>query len=317
MGIALGVHDILFQDQKDSVINPRATSVFLVFSSEKTFEEYKISSFMGLGTGKIGSDPNTQETESSTGGIFVGILFNTPYLKENGGIDLIGEYDGKGINIGANIPVTSDYNLNVGITHFENFGSFGASETVLDQEAPSISFGLTMKIPKHSTKNKRISQKEANLKKERENHNSIFDAEVQRLKDSLYVAESSLEKLGNEKSLLEQNIANFEDSTRVMYLKNHVSNETTNETMKHLAKSLRLYYKADYKGALKETELAIQLNPNLALAYARRGSIYFKLGDSQRAMMNWNMALKIDPEYDEVRQIIKVLKQDKLNPTTN
>ena len=56
--------------------------------------------------------------------------------------------------------------------------------------------------------------------------------------------------------------------------------------------------------------MAIQLNPDLAIAYARRGSIYFKLGDVQRATINWNLALKLDPEYDDVRNILRVLKEN-------
>jgi Tfp pilus assembly protein PilF len=61
--------------------------------------------------------------------------------------------------------------------------------------------------------------------------------------------------------------------------------------------------------ALNEVDIAIQLNPNLSLAYARRGSIYYKMGDIQRATINWNLALQIDPEYDDVRNILKVLQE--------
>ena len=58
-------------------------------------------------------------------------------------------------------------------------------------------------------------------------------------------------------------------------------------------------------------EMAIQLNPDLAIAYARRGSIYYKLGDTQRATINWNLALKLDPEYDDVRNILRALKENR------
>ncbi|GAG14713.1 unnamed protein product, partial [marine sediment metagenome] len=58
-------------------------------------------------------------------------------------------------------------------------------------------------------------------------------------------------------------------------------------------------------------EMAIQLNPDLAIAYARRGSIYYRLGDVQRATINWNLALKLDPEYDDVRNILRMLKEDR------
>ena len=79
--------------------------------------------------------------------------------------------------------------------------------------------------------------------------------------------------------------------------------------MKHLSRSLKFYYEGDYISALNEAETAIELNPNLAVAYARRGSIYFQLGDIKRASINWNMALKLDPDYDEVREILRSVNQ--------
>ena len=58
--------------------------------------------------------------------------------------------------------------------------------------------------------------------------------------------------------------------------------------------------------------MSLELNPNLALAYARRGSIYYKLGDVQRATINWNLALRLDPEYTDVRNILKALSESKM-----
>ena len=69
---------------------------------------------------------------------------------------------------------------------------------------------------------------------------------------------------------------------------------------------------AELVEALKEVDLALELNPDLALAYARRGSIYYKLGDVQRATINWNLALRLDPEYDDVRNILKALNENRL-----
>ena len=69
--------------------------------------------------------------------------------------------------------------------------------------------------------------------------------------------------------------------------------------------------------ALQEVELALHLNPELAVAFARRGSIYFKLGDEQKAIINWNLALKLDPEYEEVRTILQALHENRLKSATN
>ena len=36
------------------------------------------------------------------------------------------------------------------------------------------------------------------------------------------------------------------------------------------------------------------------------------MGQVQSASINWNIALKLDPEYDEVRDILEALKSNKL-----
>ena len=61
--------------------------------------------------------------------------------------------------------------------------------------------------------------------------------------------------------------------------------------------TLSFYYTQNYRDALEETDKAISIFPNLAIAYARKGSIYYRLGDQDRATVNWNIALKLDPEY--------------------
>ena len=81
-----------------------------------------------------------------------------------------------------------------------------------------------------------------------------------------------------------------------------------NRASRHISRALRYYYEQEYNQALIEIDKAIDLNPNIALAYARRGAIYYKLGDFQRATMNWNIALKLDPEYVEVKNILIAIK---------
>jgi len=101
------------------------------------------------------------------------------------------------------------------------------------------------------------------------------------------------------------------DSVRNMQLRIQMMKSNINYTMRHLSSSLQNFYEENYRDALQEVEMAIQLNPDLAIAYARRGSIYYRLGDVQRATINWNLALKLDPEYDDVRNILRMLKEDR------
>ena len=141
------------------------------------------------------------------------------------------------------------------------------------------------------------------------------DFEIAKLKDSLRVFESEIKYLTSEVAQLRQKTAVLEDSVRSAKLARHAMEQNINLALKHLSRSLRYFYAGDYREALQEVEAAIDLNPNLALAYARRGSIYYKLGDIDRATINWNLALRIDPEYDDVRNILRALNENRLRST--
>ena len=51
----------------------------------------------------------------------------------------------------------------------------------------------------------------------------------------------------------------------------------------------------DYNKALNEFTRAIELNPNLAMAYLMRGTTYAMLNDGPKARKDYNVAIKIDP----------------------
>ena len=75
---------------------------------------------------------------------------------------------------------------------------------------------------------------------------------------------------------------------------------------------LKYYYSNEYHLALKELDKTIKYLPNLAVAYARRGSIYYKLADLDRATVNWNYSLQLDPEYEDVKNILLKIKNNAL-----
>ena len=106
----------------------------------------------------------------------------------------------------------------------------------------------------------------------------------------------------------------YQDSLNSLILDSKVNLSNHNKSMRYLSKSLRLYYQGDFKQALIEVDQAIALQPNTAIAYARKGSIYYKLNQLDRATLNWNVALKLDPEYTEVRDMLNALKDNKLRP---
>ena len=56
-------------------------------------------------------------------------------MKENGGLDILLEYDGDGINLGTALPINKAWTINLGITHFENISKFGEMLEEISKES--------------------------------------------------------------------------------------------------------------------------------------------------------------------------------------
>jgi len=320
VSLSAGIQDVLYRRDGNDVMRIDDISFFSVLTSRKSFDNYTLSINVGAGTGKVKYDPHinsSDNTLSSGSGLFLGFNLNTPYLSRNGGIELIVEYDGNGINMGTIIPFTNDYSMSIGMTHINNLGGF-ASETKLSDDdyqqlqpdAPAVSMGLTMNIP---------NAPEPSLLDASEFPEDITSRELEllnqisTLQDSINLINNEIVILSDNNLLLQHKVAMFMDSTRVFYLKEQANQSITNRVARHLTRCLRYFYDEEYKDALLEIDKAIDLNPNIALAYARRGSIYYKLGDFQRATMNWNIALKLDPEFEEIQELLLAYKEERLN----
>jgi len=334
ISISIGLQDIVFQNQNDEglQLNPDKLSFFTVINSEKTIGSYAMKTFMGFGTGSLAPiTPDTGsvavDTTNNTSiktGVFLGFILNTPYFKNWGGLDLVGEFDGTGVNVGLRIPLTSDYRLNIGFTHIEKLPEWN---TKYWTGHPGITFGIDMSVPKKGSVSQ-SSGTSAPLPASVETINGdgtradvdstllAADFAVIAIKDSINMMNNEMRNLITRLSAKEQESRFLEDALKTLRLDKNVAEKKTNEAMRHLSRSLRYFYQGDYRGALKEVEAAIDENPGLALAYARRGSIYYKLGDIQRATIDWNLALRLDPEYDDVRNILKALRENRLQTTS-
>ena len=316
VSLSAGIQDILYKaDGNEKQIDIDDMSIFAVLTSRKTFDNYRLSINVGGGTGKVKYDPHITSTNDIGTGLFLGFNLNTPFLSRNGGMDLIVEYDGTGINMGTVIPFTNDYSMSIGMTHINSLGEFGSESKVgedyqsLQPDAPAFSIGLTMNIP---------NAPEISLLDASEYPNNISERELELL-NKIAMLEDSLNLMNNENTLLSDNnlllqhkVAVFMDSTRVFSLKEQANHAINNRVARHLTRCLRHFYQQEYRDALTEIDKAIDLNPNIALAYARRGSIYYKLGDMQRATMNWNIALKLDPEFEEIQELLLASKEERL-----
>ena len=343
ISVSVGLQDIVFQSDQTSEemlsLNTSLLSAFLVLSSEKDLGEYKFNTYFGFGTGGLapvdadtlpavlGDDGKViSDTSSETNaGVFIGFLMKTPYFSKRGGMDIVGEFDGTGVNVGLRIPLTSDYRLNLGFTHMEKLPEWGNRYW---SGHPGFTLGFDMAVPRDPrarvqsgpsgptnlyTKDRSSANGEgSSIPIHRDSTVAMANVAVETLRDSMALMNNEMRNLLVRLNAMEQNSKFLSDSLSSLKLETNVSEKNMNEALRHLSKSLRYFYAGDYREALKEVDLALELNPDLALAYARRGSIYYKLGDVQRATINWNLALRLDPEYTDVRNILKALNENKL-----
>jgi len=341
ISLSVGLQDVVFQNEQTSnqvlSLNTSLLSFFTVLASEKDLGEYKMNTYMGFGTGglapmdTLGNTPiDTLETESESdgtnAGVFLGFVLKTPYFGKKGGMDIVGEFDGTGVNVGLRIPLTSDYRLNLGFTHIEKLPEWGSRYWV---GHPGFTLGLDMAVPRDPKRKllggpsgpvdiygPRGAMPQGNgletVSLHRDSTVAMADFAVSTLRDSMSLMNNEMRNLMVRLSAMEQESQFLSDSIKSIKLDANISEKNMNEAMRHLSRSLRYFYAGDYREALKEVDLSLELNPNLALAYARRGSIYYKLGDVQRATINWNLALRLDPEYTDVRNILKALHENNL-----
>ena len=331
ISLSAGLQDIVFQNNQDAEqvlsLNTDLLSFFLVLASEKDLGDYKMNTYMGFGSGGLGPMDSikvvTDTTQQGNAGVFVGFLLKTPYFARTGGMDIVGEFDGTGVNVGLRIPLTSDYRLNLGFTHIERLPDWDSRYWT---GHPAFSLGLDMAVPRvpsgqvpHVGPSGRpmvpgmpVPEGYETVPMYRDSTIAMADFAVKSLRDSISMMDNEMRNLMVQLSAKEQESKFLDDSLRSLKLDQNVSDKNMNEAMRHLSRSLRYFYAGDFRESLKEVDLALELQPDLALAYARRGSIYYKLGDVQRATINWNLALRLDPEYDDVRNILKALHENRL-----
>ena len=73
----------------------------------------------------------------------------------------------------------------------------------------------------------------------------------------------------------------------------------------HMQRGLEFYYKGQYQLALEEYKLVVNLVPNFSMAYARLGSIYYKLQDLENSKLSWEKALELDPSNQSLKIFLK------------
>jgi len=331
ISLTVGLQDVVFQNDQTSdeilSLNTSLLSFFTVLASEKDLGEYKMNTYMGFGSGGLAPMDTIEvdpDSVSTSAGVFLGFVLKTPYFARRGGMDIVGEFDGTGVNVGLRIPLTSDYSLNLGFTHIERMPDWDKRYWA---GHPGFTLGLDMAVPREPRRRLQggpsgptniygpsdgLPGGIETLPLHRDSTITMANIAVITLRDSMALMNNEMRNLLVRLSAMEQNTKFLSDSLVNIQLETNISEKNMNEALRHLSRSLRYFYAGDYREALKEVDLSLELNPNLALAYARRGSIYYKLGDVQRATINWNLALRLDPEYTDVRNILKALHENNL-----
>jgi len=328
--IDIGVHDLSIKNINSDKGLFDDASLFFVVSNNKQFNNYDMTINYGFGTGKIGSDYHNYDDGSGPSmSPFLSLLLNTPYF--NNKMNLMFEYDGQGINLGTQVPITDIYSLRFGVSHINKITEWAKraeennGDLALENDAPSIMFGFIMNIPDAKSDQERIKNKL--LSDGGGNYGDIHPlviidstkineqaTEILNYKDSIQLYKSQLSMLNNEGAHIRKNIIILEDSTKKLLLDIEIDKSKRNEAMRKFQKAHDLLVEEDYNSALDMIDKVIELQPNLAIAYARRGTIYYYLNDTKSASMNWNIALKLDPEYGQVREILKGLKEGTIEP---
>ena len=333
--INVGAQDIVYHSEDENQIS---AFISLINRNIDLGKQYKLQSAVGFGTGKINSDSYDYSAGiAKSPDFFAGIKIFTPIFQKLGGLTLFADYDGEGVNIAAKIFSTKNTILKLGITHFENIVKFNTlqnieNETIYDN-SPGLSIGLDFRIPTNESNLSSIE--ESNIPcymaiDEQNWHNPLslneecnditllhltsnINQAFESLNDSLLMLNQDLMLEQKNNMSLSSQTKILQDSIYIQYLNHKISQSEINIAMKHLSNSLQHFYLEDYRLALNEVDLAKKYLPDLAYIYARKGSIYYKLGNINQATINWNIALQLDPEYIEVRQMLANIKINNAN----
>jgi len=76
-----------------------------------------------------------------------------------------------------------------------------------------------------------------------------------------------------------------------------------NRALRHLLNALKYYYAEQYNQAINECKTAIKIAPQMALAYIRLGSIYYRLRQYDLAKRYWQIAKQIEPDNPELKSL--------------
>ena len=76
------------------------------------------------------------------------------------------------------------------------------------------------------------------------------------------------------------------------------------ETTRHLLQARDAYFQNDFDSAIDSIRKALEINPYSSQGYEMLGSIYYRLNWTSMAVENWQRALELDPENENLRKYL-------------
>jgi len=80
------------------------------------------------------------------------------------------------------------------------------------------------------------------------------------------------------------------------YVKQDAALHNDSQAAAEMALAKAFYNKGDYDAAIRQSDAAIRLDPNMALAYYYRGASYQQKSEYYKALVDYNRALHFDPQ---------------------
>lgn len=91
-------------------------------------------------------------------------------------------------------------------------------------------------------------------------------------------------------------------------LENGISVSNLNKSITSMIIADRFISNKEYGEAISECKSAIQLFPNLSIAYEKLGSAYYLNNNFEEALKNWNTALAMNPDNSYLSEFLSALK---------
>lgn len=314
VAISLGVQNVFFKSAVEDTLLEEP-SFYTVFDNH-------LASFFGLNV-HLGVGTNRfvyyGRRDTDNYGVFGGIS------RQFGPVRLMFEYDSQNFNLGTRATVSEGVDLLLSIMGVEHIGS-STNDIECTRFAGGFVFNVS-RIPERLVERKpEVEAKEAVMPSpEREplfmipewestlrDSLNFYRKRAESLADTLERYKYTLKNLQDYLAYSKQRLIVLEDSLHTYREKEEETQRGLNQALRLLTLSLRSFYAGDYATASAQIRQAIAISPNIALAYARLGSVYYKMGQIDEATVAWEKALELDPNFEDVRNILNSLHGSRL-----